>query len=354
MNVLHRSLCAAALALSASTASAGAYSGVYVFGDSLADSGNNYLVFQNGPLPPPLGAVPTPRPDAVITTPTPLSSNTFIPTLTYAPAAPYPFGTYSNGQTWVGAFGAALGLTILPSLAGGTNYADGGATTGGVSAFPPSLGQQVDQFVALPGSAPSDALYVIAGGGNDVRAVLNAITPSTTPAEVQAAILAASLAFAQNVVGMIVKLADEGADDFVVWNVPNAGIAPAIALQGPASQSVGTLTSSTMNAYLAAALAMLPPQIASDVRVFDLFGLVTGAVATPAAFGFDNVTLACGANPGACTDPSKWLFWDGIHPTSGGHALISEAMLARVPLPATLPLLAIGVAGLWLRRRRAA
>jgi outer membrane lipase/esterase len=353
MHVLSRALCAATVALSASTAFAGSYSGVYVFGDSLSDSGNNYLVFQNGPLPPPLGAVPTPRPDAFITTPTPLPSSQFIPSLTYAPASPYPFGTYSNGPTWVTSFGAALGVTILPSLAGGTNYAYGGATTGGVSAFPPSLGQQVDQFVALPGSAPSDALYVIAGGGNDARAVLNAI-PGMPPSDISAAIMAASLAYADNVVGMILKLGAEGADDIVVWNVPNAGIAPAIALDGPAAQYIGTLTAATMNAYLAAALAALPPQIASDVRLFDLFGLVTGAVANPAAFGLDDVTLACGANPATCTDPDRWLFWDGIHPTSGGHDLIAQAMVALVPVPATLPLLAIGIAGLWLRRRRAA
>jgi len=46
----------------------------------------------------------------------------------------------------------------------------------------------------------------------------------------------------------------------------------------------------------------------------------------------------------AC-DPSKYLSWDGIHPTYAGHLIISNAALAQVPAPATLMLLAVGLAG---------
>jgi phospholipase/lecithinase/hemolysin len=28
-----------------------------------------------------------------------------------------------------------------------------------------------------------------------------------------------------------------------------------------------------------------------------------------------------------CTDPDRYLFWDGIHPTRAGHLLISFALL---------------------------
>jgi outer membrane lipase/esterase len=31
-----------------------------------------------------------------------------------------------------------------------------------------------------------------------------------------------------------------------------------------------------------------------------------------------------------CATPQQYLFWDGIHPTATGHAVISEAALRTV------------------------
>jgi phospholipase/lecithinase/hemolysin len=68
-------------------------------------------------------------------------------------------------------------------------------------------------------------------------------------------------------------------------------------------------------------------------------------IADPGAFGLSNVTDAC-AQFVAC-DPSKFLFWDGIHPTSATETIISDAVLALVvPEPSTLTLLAITLLGL--------
>ena len=82
------------------------YSGLYIFGDSLSDSGNNAVVL-----------VPN-------VTPVPISGNSFIPTY------PYASGRYTNGQTWAQILASALGLNASPSLLGGTDYAFGGAQTG--------------------------------------------------------------------------------------------------------------------------------------------------------------------------------------------------------------------------------
>jgi len=368
-------LAAAALGLAAGTAQASAFSNIFFFGDSLTDSGNNYLVFQNSPGFPAgsglegLNALPTPRPDAFITTPTPIPNNQFIPSLPYAPASPYPFGTYSNGPTWAVGFGGEFGVAVTPSLAGGNNFAYGGAVTGGATPFPVSLAGQVQQYLGRPGPADPNALYVIAGGGNDARAAINAaaarlgaafaiVDPVARAAAIVAAnaqntadIGVAAQAYAANVVGMILALAAEGADEFVVWNVPNVGVTPAVTGNGPQASALATAVSAALNGALALGLASLPAGIADDVRVFDIFGFVTQTTADPAAFGLTNATGACAANPQTC-DPTSWLFWDGIHPTAAGQALIAQRMVALVPLPATLPLLAIALGGLMLARRR--
>lgn len=83
--------------------------------------------------------------------------------------------------------------------------------------------------------------------------------------------------------------------------------------------------------------------------MFDDFGLLNEVIAAPSAFGLSNVTDAC-AKFVDC-DPSKFLFWDGIHPTSATEAIISDAIESMaVPEPSTLALLAAAFLGLGLFR----
>ncbi len=64
-----------------------------------------------------------------------------------------------------------------------------------------------------------------------------------------------------------------------------------------------------------------------------------------------HVTGACGAAL-AC-DPSTYLFWDGIHPTSAGHTLLAQQIIQAIPEPATYALLITGllVISMQIRRR---
>ena len=32
-----------------------------------------------------------------------------------------------------------------------------------------------------------------------------------------------------------------------------------------------------------------------------------------------------------CTDPGSYLFWDGTHPTTVGHAIVAKAVLSLLP-----------------------
>ncbi len=317
--------------LVASTSSHANYSSLFIFGDSLSDSGNNAAVTPNR-------------------TPVPISGNSFIPSF------PYASGRYTNGQVWAQDFASALGLSATPSLLGGTNYAFGGATTGPLtsnplpggllSPFPPTLETQAAYFLFQHGGvAPSDALYVVAGGGNDARDALNAIGSCGNSNCIAGVIGSTAVTFATDIATVVSELESDGAKHIVVWDTPDVGLAPAILAEGAQASALGTLLASSMNSALSSAIGG-----ASGVTLFDIFGLEDSIAADPAAFGLKNVTDAC-AQFVAC-DPSTYLFWDGIHPTSGGAQIISNAMVERVPEPAMLGLFGVGLAGLGFSRRK--
>lgn len=326
---------AVAAAAAASLPAHAAYSGLVIFGDSLSDSGNNYVAISSAP--PPGTPIPPITPNAAI------ANNGFIPSLPYVGA---PIPVYSNGPVWATSFAAALGLSATPSLLGGTNFAFGGAVTGGTAGFPFSLTDQVGQFLgATGGLAPANYLYVVAGGGNDARAALAAIGGG---ANAFTTIGATSFEYASNIGNIVDDLQAAGAKNIVVWNTPNLGTAPAVLAQGAQAAALATGVAEAMNGALGARLAG-----EAGVQTFDLFGSVAGIIANPGAYGLTNVKDACLL--GAC-DADSYLFWDGIHPTARGHEILAQAMYAQVvPEPETYLLFALGLSALvWRTRKRAA
>jgi outer membrane lipase/esterase len=286
-------------------AAASPYTSMVVFGDSLSDSGNGALV---------VGA----------TAPA-ITGNSYIPSRPYLP-----FADFSNGKVWASDVASALGVPLQPSFLGGTNFAVGGATTGGP--FPSLVAQAALYLASSPASAT--ALYVIEGGGNDARAALGAIAGG---ADIAMTLQNTSLSFAANIASIVTSLKVSGAQHIIVWDTPNIELAPAVAATGAAS--LGSLLATDMNLALAAALAPDP-----GVSIFDIYGLGTSIAANPSAFGLSNVTDACGAIEGA--DCSKYEYWDGIHPTAAGHMLIADAFIAQaVPELSTWAMLVVGFAG---------
>jgi phospholipase/lecithinase/hemolysin len=324
MSRLRQLVVAASLAALSHAASA-AFGGLFVFGDSLSDSGNDALV-------PAIGI------DAAQV----ITGNTYIPN------KPYASGQFSNGDVWVKDFATLIGLAPFgqPSLAGGGNFAFGGARVATDNAsLPPSLLMQESFFLgAVGGVAPSNALYVIEGGGNDAREALATAASSANPGAI---IAAAAASYAVSTGTLIDQLQAAGAQRIVVWDVPDLGKAPAVTALGAGASFLGTSLASAMNAALSARLSIEGP----GVSLFDLFALQDAIIANPAAFGLSNVTDACGAPSNAC-NPATALFWDGIHPTAAAHAVIAGQLAAAVPEPAEYALIVSGLALVGWRARR--
>jgi len=339
--------------LAASGSALGGYSGLFIFGDSLSDTGNNAFVFDVVGL-----SANPPLPAGTLRTPVPTPSDTFVPQFPYATPVG---GRYSNGPVWAESFATALGLSALASNLGGTNYAYGGARVGPLGPlnpfldfpnnFPLSLTTQVATFLAQYPQAPADALYIVAGGGNDARDIILAaaqdIANNVNPLP---NILSAAAAYAGFVDAIVDDLEGAGARNIIVWNTPNAGVAPASIANNAAA--LGTLVATLMNMQLMQALA---DDIAAGLRVFDAFGFVTGVTGNPSANNLADVTHACSAaaHLAACQQADfRFFFWDGIHPTAVGHQLLANAMIAFVPEPGTVVLLGAALVALGFARRR--
>jgi len=305
--------------LLASQVQAGPYSSMTVFGDSLSDTGNVFIATG--------GAVPT---------------------------APYFNGRFSDGPVWIDHLASGLGLPsgAVPSLLGGNNFAFGGARTGAAAAPVPGLLAQIGGLwaPANPLADPS-GLYLVVGGGNDMR---DARAAGSTDASRQAAAQAAAL----NIFNGVALLASRGAQHVVISTLPDLGATPeAVGLNLVAQSTDATNRYNAAVAGLESLLEGMFPLL--DVIVFDMAGVAADirddALNNGGAyFGITNVLTPCGPFPGSIGIPCNVsAFSDALHPSAVAHAAIGRAVLNLVPLPATVPLLAVGLLLLAVQRRRA-
>jgi outer membrane lipase/esterase len=300
----------AATLLFSSAAAATDFSKVIVFGDSLSDNGNISLASAPG-IQPPLRFTTNP------------------------------------GHVAIENVASKLGLTLSPSLAGGSDYAWGGAgvltNSPGTPAAVPTLTGQVNAYLA-GGTVDGNALYSIWGGANDIfyaatsagaaataqqlisqnvaaqiaqlqgagysAAQIQALTPLITQqvtaavtqqvqavagvsslmtaAQAQAAIGAA----AQQEVKLIGQLQGAGVKNILVFNLPNIGLTPEAAAQGASAAASLTGLSLVFNGQLNAGLG----QLGKGIIPINAYGLLSEVITNPQAYGFTNATTpACGA-----------------------------------------------------------
>lgn len=262
-----------------------------VFGDSLSDTGNNYIA-TNGRGLDNLG--------------TNYWAGRFTDGPTTTPATDGPIGN------WVDQFSARAGFAnSMPSLAGGTNYAFGGASTGSAQYY--DIGNQLADFSsAHPAGGPSGALYVFWGGANDLR------DPGVNPA-------AAADSLYQN----ILTLAAGDSKTFLWFNLPGS-----------------TGLAATFNAQWSLDLQELH-EAGINVIGVNVSNLFTRINANPATFGFTDVTNPAQGLTGV--NPNNYLFWDTRrHPTTATHALIADLAFSDVvnaPEPFNVGLVLAGLAG---------
>ncbi len=262
-----------------SLAHAGGFDKIIVFGDSLSDNGNLFD-FTDGQLLP----------------------------------YPYSQGRASNGDVWVEyladdldaplhdvAFvGAQTGNGLRqtpPSIAGPLGLTQGDLRI-------PSIGLQVSQYLKY--DAPTEnSLVVIWGGANDVFFGQ-----------------ANNFVSVNNISHHIRRLAQSGAQTFLVPNMPPLEQTP-FGLWSPLDVQLGLYyLSIDFNDRLQSELDDLEQELGVTIIQFDVHGLINDVIANPSDYGFSDVetpSFIFGANP-----PAGYLFFDDVHPTTQGHAILAE------------------------------
>jgi phospholipase/lecithinase/hemolysin len=273
-----------------------AYPALYIFGDSLSDVGNGYIMTGGA-----------------------------------APQAPYDDGRYSNGPLWIEDVAAHFGLADpTPSLDGGDDFAVAGALTGAadIASTGHDLPQQLAGFDQQVTAPVPGALYALDIGANDLNAIL-------ANGGGMATMQSAADQSARADIAMIAGLAARGATNFLLPNVPDIGLAPLHNATGAASEAASGLTA-YYNAAVTAAVVPLAITDHLNIDIVDLYSLTDAIVANPASYGFTDVTdpvwSGNGTNPDSGTlaattlaGQDRYLFWDYLHPTASGQALLAGA-----------------------------
>jgi phospholipase/lecithinase/hemolysin len=244
------------------------------------------------------------------------------------PSAPYAKGGhhFSNGATWVEQFGRSVGLggsvqaALRTENPEATNFAVGAARSynDGVNF---NLTRQVDTFLLRSGGVASpQALYVIEMGSNDIRDSFQIYAGGGNGGPVLQAALG-------SIAANIQRLYAAGAREFLVWAPPNVALTPAIRSLGPAAGGLATAVTLAFKGGLDQVVAQLSALPGTSFARLDAFAILDAIVDDPAAFDLTNVTTACvtpNVAPFTCKPADEFLFWDGIHPTKVGHAILAR------------------------------
>ncbi len=273
--VRRRIICGVLLAMFLAGATGYSFTALYVFGDSLSDTGRSP-----------------------------------------APAPSYFNGRFSNGPLWVEYLSAQLGLPYNAS----NNFAVSGSTTSGLAS----------QIAGLtPSTNLQTALFSVWSAGNDF---LNNASMGVNDAGWSNVITAAVM----NLTNAVGALFTDGAREIIVANLPDLGKTPA--LSGTAGGYPAYIDSKValFNTTLASALTNVV-QRNPGLRIYplDANSSLNRALSAPATYGFTVTTNGALEDPNLAnksfTGPgADYVFWDSIHPTTKMHALTAALAFESV------------------------
>jgi phospholipase/lecithinase/hemolysin len=273
--------CALVASLTLTAASSAAdkpFSKIVTFGDSLSDTGNAFLYTG--------GLFPATPPNAA--------------------------GRISNGALWIEHLAESLGMELQSE----DQYAVAGARTDqdnfNAIFIPPLAGTGLESQIAtyLNDGADPAALHTIWIGANDI------FTTLTFGGDIGLTVYTAI----QNTAQAVVTLSSGGARHILVVNLPDLGLTPFGLAQGPLGSAQLSYLTNLYNAGLNQALDGLGNAGIRTIRL-DSAGLIREIAANPAAFGLVNASDM--AN-GSGNDPSGYLFWNEVHPTTAGHRIVAD------------------------------
>jgi phospholipase/lecithinase/hemolysin len=311
MSIKHAVILLTTLGILAGGASGSAVNSIVVYGDSLSDNGNLYSIAGQ-------------------------------------PGPPYYMGRLSNGPVAVEQVATDLGATLHDfAYAGATtgigNSADNGSATGFGFANLPGMLTAYNATKSLL-TPYLGSLFIVWGGADDF---LDPSPLDTTPAAT------ASRAIS-DILTIVAGLRAQGVSNILVPGMPNLGLTPEFEAEGAAAAAQATALTNAFNAALQNAL--LP----YGVTYFDTSALLESIVAAPASYGLTDVTDPCFNGISVCSNPSQYLFFDSLHPTTAADAILSEDFIAAtdstsVPEPTTLLLAgALLLAAMGARFRKSA
>lgn len=309
----------AAILLSA-ISHAQSFSQIYVFGDSLSDTGNLQAFSQDPSIP----------------------------------------SRFTNGPVAVEVLAAQLGLNITNALhltgsQHGNNFAVAGALAidedGDESTFDINLPTQINTFLAYNQyQAPYDALYVIMIGGNDIRAARTLLSQDKWGSSLDAykRLQQAS----DSVEQQILKLTAAGAQNILLVNAPDIGAIPETDLvaqqllmnadswhdQIIANNLEGLTKWLTVHYNFKLKQASYAVEHDTGVKImrFNLFKFFTDLNANYQDYGYTNNTDACVFvfSAGGAMNPEcnfeTFIFFDEIHPTTSVHQRAGAALYQTV------------------------
>lgn len=199
---------------------------------------------------------------------------------------------YSNGKSWVEWLGERLCLSASGQV---RNYATGGATCADVRS---QIGRYLGSYT--PGTNTLLAPWW-AGMAADLLWVKRPVNQVVSD-------YGANLA----------QLAKGGGKLFLLPTLVPLYLNPG--LDSPYARS---LDYQDINARMNQEIQKIQAEYGVTVFRFDYSQLCSNLLADPAAYGFTNVTSAA-MNHCPPGDPSEFLWWDGIHPTTALHHVMSD------------------------------